>query len=83
MRQMRIPCNNCGKTFPPTPDQAQFVSTAKQKGMRLVMLKCTLCGITTSYDPLAGKSPVPETDAHATSAEQVVAVLETVARSPR
>ena len=47
MSQMQIPCNNCGKVFTPTPGQARFVSTANAKGMRLIMLQCQLCGITT------------------------------------
>ncbi len=59
MSNSGIPCDNCGRVFTPTPEQARFISNAKAKEMRLVMLECQFCGISTRFDPVSQTPPGP------------------------
>jgi uncharacterized Zn finger protein len=41
---MNIDCNNCGKSFSPNKKSAKLIKEASEKGMKLLMLSCELCG---------------------------------------
>jgi uncharacterized Zn finger protein len=41
---MNINCNNCGKSFSPSKKNLNLINQASEKGMKLIMLSCELCG---------------------------------------
>ena len=52
MKLNPVCCSNCGKTFLPKGKSREIIVSLADKGARLAMVECAVCGITTPCNPL-------------------------------
>ncbi|AIP97768.1 hypothetical protein B6B36_00165 [Salmonella enterica] len=57
---MNILCDKCKKEFVPSKEQLEFISSARKKGMKFIMVKCPLCSFSYPLNPMTLNLPTSE-----------------------
>jgi hypothetical protein len=47
-----LKCTQCTKEFVPTKEQQNFILSAKEKGMKFIMIKCPNCAKSFPFNPI-------------------------------
>ncbi|MDR3322843.1 MAG: hypothetical protein LBS89_01390 [Zoogloeaceae bacterium] len=54
---MKLFCDKCKCEFVPSPDQMEHLKNSQSKGMKFIMIACSLCGRSFPMNPMSTKSP--------------------------
>jgi hypothetical protein len=54
-------CDKCGRKFVPSNEQMEHIEKSRDKGMKFIMVTCSLCERSVAIDPTSLKSPAMPT----------------------